>query len=48
MYVSLIEQRFRKIESEELLRAFPINKVMGAQKSTEENKDREKFSFLYK
>ena len=45
---SVIEQRFQKIESEELLRIFPINMVIGARKVTEENKDRKKFSFLYK
>ena len=33
-----IEQRFRKIENEELLRIFPINTVLGTQKLTEENK----------
>ena len=37
--------RFRKTESEELLRMFPINTVIGAQKVTEENKGRKKFSF---
>ena len=33
-----IEQMFRKIENEELLRIFPINTVLGTQKLTEENK----------
>ena len=41
----MIEQRYRKIESEELLRIFPINLVIGARKVTEENKDRKNFSF---
>ena len=44
----MIKQHFRKTESEELIRIFPINKVIGTQKVTEENKDRKKFSFLYK
>ena len=39
------EQRFRKTGSEELLRMFPINTVIGAQKITEENKGRKKSSF---
>ena len=43
-----VEQCFQKIEREELLRIFPINMVIGARKVTEENKDRKKFSFLYK
>ena len=30
----VIEQHFRKIESEELLRVFPINTEVGAQKVT--------------
>ena len=42
----VIEQRFRKIESEELLRIFPINMVIGARKVAEENKDRKKLSLL--
>ena len=42
------EQRFRKIESEELIRIFSINTVLGTREITEENKDRKKFSFLYK
>ena len=42
------QQRFRKIESEELLRIFPINMVIGARKVAEENKDSKKLSFLYK
>ena len=41
----MIEQRYRKIESEELLRIFPINLVIGARKVTEENKDRKNLSF---
>ena len=42
-----VEHRFRKIESEELLRIFPnINTVAGTRKVTEEIKDREKFHFL--
>ena len=44
----VIDQHFTKTESEELLRIFPINTVIGAQKATEENKDRKKFSLLYK
>ena len=32
----------QKFESEGLLRIFPINSVIGAQKVTEENKDRKK------
>ena len=44
----MIEQRFKKIESEEMIRIFPVNMVIGTQKVTEENKEREKFSFLYK
>ena len=40
----MIEQRYRKIESEELLRIFSITLVIGAQKVTEENKDRKNFS----
>ena len=43
-----VEQRTKKIESDELLRIFPINTVVGARKVTEENKDRKKFSLLYK
>lgn len=43
----VIEECFRKIESEELLRIFPnINTVAGTRKVTEEIKDREKFHFL--
>ena len=33
----VIEQCFRKIESEELLRIFPISTMIGARKVTEEN-----------
>ena len=43
-----VEQRIKKIESEKLFRIFPINTVVGARKVTEENKDRKKFSLLYK
>ena len=45
---AVIDECFRKIEIEELLIIFPINTVTGAQKLTEENKDRKRFSFLYK
>ena len=44
-----VEHRFRKTESEELLRIFPnINTVAGTRKVTKEIKDRKKFHFLYK
>ena len=43
-----VEQHFRNIESEDLLRIFPVNTVIYAWKVNEENKDRKKFSFLYK
>ena len=43
---NLIEEPFKKIENEELLRIFPINTVVGTRKFTEENKDRKRFSFL--
>ena len=36
----VIEQRFRKIENEELLRIFLVNTVIGTRKLSEENKDR--------
>ena len=42
----MIEERFRKIENEELLRIFPINTVVGTRKLTEENEDKKRFSFL--
>ena len=42
------EQRLRKIDSEKLLRIFPINTVIGTRKVTEENKDRKKLSFFCK
>ena len=39
-----IEKNYRKIESEELLKNFPICLVIGAW--WKENKDRRKFSFF--
>ena len=42
------EEHFRKIENEELLIIFSINKVTGTQKLTERNKDTKSFIFLYK
>ena len=47
MMYEVIEQRCRKIESEELIRMFPINTVIDTQKVIEENKDHKRFSFLY-
>ena len=44
----VIEEHFRKMENEESCRIFLINAVIGTQKLTEENKDRKRFSFLYK
>ena len=44
----VIEERFIKIENEELLRIIPISTVIGTRKLTEENMDRKRFSFLYK
>ena len=44
----VIEEHFRKMENEESFRIFPINAVIGTQKLAEENKDRKRFSFLYK
>ena len=44
----VIEERFRKIENEELLRIIPINTVISTRKLTEENMDRKRFGFLYR
>ena len=44
----VIEQPVRKTESEELLRIFPINMVIGTRKLTKENKDIKKGYFPVK
>ena len=44
----VIVERFKKIQNEELLRIFHTNTVIRTRKLTEENKDRKRFSFLYK